>query len=275
MKGILLKKENGRGIILTRDGAFCKGLIEKDVTLGEEAVVNPPVRKVLSFWLVAAVLLITAAALAVYRMIVPDSWSYVALDIEPSVELSLDKKLIITDLRGFNEQGKRLAAALQELQGKPLATGLEDLLEKALAAGYLREGEDTTVMVTGASKYKDERINAEELARMVAENFPVQRGKAEIVAVCTDTGIRKKAVKANLSTGRYLLQQELRRRGLTVASGILREEPLERFEREYRITLSALVGNKGSVLIRTKDFSLERQNPPAFFASPVPVLEDK
>lgn len=277
MQGILLKKKNGGGIILTRDGGFCQGKIGEDTSLGEEAAVDPP-RQKRPPWFMAAAAVIAVAALSfgVYRTLLPSTWAYVALDMEPSIEISLDRGLVITGQKGFNTTGRKLAA-LEDLRGKTLEAGVDCILERALAAGYLKEGKDNVVMVTAAAGTGDERLNAGALSHLVAKCFPVLRGRTEIVAVCTDKGTRNKAAKDGLSAGRYLLLQEVHRRGLNIAGTVVQEGSLDTLEREGNHTVAALVGDKGFVLVRSGGDPMQvpgqKQGPPSFFAAPVPERE--
>jgi hypothetical protein len=191
------------------------------------------------------------------------------------VEFSVDRELNITGLKGYNFAGKKLVSALGDVRRKPLNYGVESLLEKALAAGYLREGEDNIVMVTGVCGQEDERIGAEALANMVADCYPVQRGKVEIVALYTDTEVHRQAAKNGLSSGRYLLQQELKRRGVNIAGRVLREESLLSIGKEHKLILSTVMDDKGWVLTRPESSFLESgKKQKVFFAAPVPVQEE-
>jgi len=272
---MLLKKQNGTGIFLTNDGTYCRGTINEETALGEEAPVIPPRRRRPSMWLAAAVFTVVCLGFGAYRFLQPSPWAYVAIDVEPSVEFTVDRGLAITGLKGFNFAGKKLVSDLGDLRGKPLDYGVECLLEKALAAGYLREGEDNIVMVTGTCGQEDERIGVEALAVMVADRYPVQRGKVEIVALCADTDVRRQALKTDLSSGRYVLQQELKRRGVNIAGRVLREESPLRLEKEHNLILSAIMDDKGWVLTRPESSYLERgQKPNVFFAAPIPAQEE-
>jgi hypothetical protein len=275
MQGMLLKKQNGTGIVLTSDGTYCRGAISEEALLGEEATVVPPRWRRPPLWLAAAVTAVVFLGLGAYRFLAPSSWAYVAIDVEPSVEFTVDRGLTVIGLKGYNFAGKKLASALGDIRGKPLDYGVESLLEKALAAGYLREGEDNIVMVTGVCRQEDERIGPEALANMVADSYPVQRGKVEIIALYTDTDVHRQAAKNGLSSGRYLLQQELKRRGVNIAGRVMREESLRSLGKGHNLVLSAVMDDTGWVLTRPESSFLERrQKQDVFYAAPVPVQKE-
>lgn len=272
MRGLLLKRKNGGGIIITHDGLFCRGVVGEQDALGDEVTVEPPERRTVQWWLAAAALSILCFGLGVYRMFFPGVWAYVALDLDPSIELALDSQLRVVGQRGFNDSGNKLLSPL-DLRGKPVDVCIGYLLERAYAAGYLSEGENSVVLVTVTPQTSHEKLGTEALASFVAESFPARQGGVEIVAISTGSDTRQQAVSNGLSTGRYLLQQELRRSGHMVSEGSIREDPLQQIEEEHGLTVAALVGSNGSVLIRTWDMPGigPAADPQVFLAAPVPV----
>ncbi|HIE13227.1 MAG TPA: hypothetical protein EYP63_07370 [Desulfotomaculum sp.] len=252
MRGLLLKRKNGGGIIITHDGLFCRGAVDEQKALGDEVTVEPPPRRRLLWWLTAAALGLFCLGIGIYRIFLPGVWAYVTLDIGPSIELALDSQLRVTGQRGLNEAGNRLLSPL-DLRGRPIDICVGYLLEQAYAAGYLCEGESSVVLVTVAPRHDREKIGTEALAGYVAESFPVRQGGVEIVAISTDLETRRRALGSGLSMGRYLLQQALKRCGHTVSADSVREAPLRQIEEGHGMTVAALVGNNGSVLIRAWD----------------------
>uniref|UniRef100_A0A7C2E8X4 RsgI N-terminal anti-sigma domain-containing protein n=1 Tax=Ammonifex degensii TaxID=42838 RepID=A0A7C2E8X4_9THEO len=272
MRGVLLKKKNGSGIILTRDGLFCRGTVGETETLGDEVTVEPPGKRPLPRWLAAAALALACFGFGIYRLFFPPAWAHLTLDVDPSVELTLDSRLVVTEEQGLNAGGKRLLA-LAGARGRPLEDAVARLLRRAFTAGYIRERDCYVVLVTVMARQGDRRLDPEALASLVAEHFPERRGGLEIVAVRVGKGVRREAAKAGLSSGRYLLQQEFGRRGLAVAPELLREESLRRIEEKQGLTVAALVGGSGSVLVRAGEGLSKKgpmQHPPVFLAAPVP-----
>lgn len=272
MRGLLLKRKNGGGIIITHDGLFCRGSVDEQKALGDEVTVEPPLRRTLQWWLAAAVFGLVCLGLGIYRMLFPGVWAYVTLDVGPSIELALDSRLTVIGQEGFNDTGNKLVSPL-DLRGRPIEVCIDYLLERAYAAGYLSEGENSVVLITVCPQRNHKKLGTEALACLVAESFPVRQGGVEIVAVGTDAADRRRAVSYGLSTGRYLLRQELTRCGHGISEGSIREDPLRRIEEEHGLTVAALVGSSGSVLVRTWNVPGigPAGNPQALLAAPVPA----
>lgn len=270
MRGFLLKKKDGTGIVLTRDGLFMQGVIGEAGATGEEVAVQPILKRRIPPWMVMAAVVLACVGFGVYRLAFPPAFAYVALDVEPSVELALDSRLVVVEQRGFNAGGKRLLA-LEDARGKPLEAAVSGLLQRAFSEGYLPDGQDHVVLVAVTARGEEKRLDTETLACLVARDFPAVRGGVEIVAVQADWSLRQEAVRSGLSSGRYLLQRELEARGLGVVPGFLREESLQELEEKQGVTVAALVGDNGSVLVRCEeDLSGTETGQGLFFAAPVP-----
>lgn len=270
MRGFLLKKREGTGIVLTRNGLFVQGSVDEAGAIGEEVTVQPVAKRRFSFWMAAAAVVLAGIGFGVYRLAFPPAFAYVAVDMEPSVELALDSRLAVIEQRGFNAGGRRLLA-LEDARGKPLEAAVSGLLEHAFTEGYLRDGRDHVVLVAVTARGGDRRLDTETLACLVARDFPTVRGGVEIVAVQADWRTRWEAVRNNLSAGRYLLQRELEAKGLGVVPGFLREESLRELEEKQGVTVAALVGDSGSVLVRLGESPAGiKTGQGTFFAAPVP-----
>jgi hypothetical protein len=270
MRGFLLKKKDGTGIVLTRDGLFMQGMVGEAEVIGEEVAVQPIVKRRFPSWMAMAAVVLACVGFGVYRLAFPPAFAYVAVDVEPSVELALDSRLAVIEQRGFNASGKRLLA-LEDVRGKPLEAAVSGLLERAFTEGYLRDGRDHVVLVAVTVRGEEERLDTETLACLVARDFPAVRGGLEIVAVQADWRTRWEAARNNLSTGRYLLQRELEAQGLGVVPGFLREESLRQLEEKQGVTVATLVGDEGSVLVRLGEgLSGTETGQGSFFAAPVP-----
>jgi hypothetical protein len=270
MRGFLLKKKDGTGIVLTRNGLFVQGAVGEAGAIGEEVTVQPVVKRRFPSWTAVAAVVLACVGFGVYRLAFPPAFAYVAVDIEPSVELALDSRLAVIKQRGFNAGGKRLLA-LEDARGKPLEAAVSGLLERASTEGYLRDGQDHVVLVAVTARGEDKRLDTETLACLVAQDFPAVRGSVEIVAVQADWRTRWEAVRNNLSAGRYLLQRELEAQGLGVVPGFLREESLRELEEKQGVTVAALVGDEGSVLVRLGESPAGTETGEGtFFAAPVP-----
>lgn len=269
MRGMLVKDKGNAGIVLTPDGVFVQGKVEEVASLGEEVEVKPPLTR-WSFWrLAAAAVAVICLGLAFYWFAMPAPWAYVAVDTASSVGLALDSRLVVIRQEALNACGEELLAG-EKLSGKTLTDALSSLLVRLRAEGYLREAAGNLILVTVTSRKEDERLAAERVARLVAALPPA--GKGTVVVARVDLATQRQAAKAGLSPGRYLLQQELARRGVKLQGRKVGEMPLRTLEEAYRVRVAALMAGKAQVVVLGGDRN-GKGPVPGLLAAPVPPVK--
>lgn len=75
----------------------------------------------------------------------------VSVDINPSIEISINKKEQIVDVRARNEDGKKILSSL-ELKSKKLTEGVNEIVSAAKAMGYINAGKN--VVLVSAAVYE-------------------------------------------------------------------------------------------------------------------------
>ncbi|OUM95356.1 MAG: hypothetical protein A9Z00_08345 [Thermobacillus sp. ZCTH02-B1] len=143
--------EGRRGpVVLTPDGEFLE-LPGLDGVVGEEIAFAPSVRRtaarrrLLFSASAAAFLLLIAVGLA--RLPVfggPQIAAYVAIDINPSVEIGVDRKLDVVELHALNPEGARVIEGVA-YRKRPVGEVAAEIIRNAEAAEYLRDGGEVFV----------------------------------------------------------------------------------------------------------------------------------
>ena len=143
MKGIVAQIEGKHAVVLTQDGAFHKVRAKPYMETGIEIDMDQPAGKVQSTRLIMKVTSIAAAALltlgvgyGAYSYAMP--YSYVHLDINPSIELTANVYDRIIKAEALNEDGQKLLEG-KNLKNSSIETGVSDLLGIAVKKGYLGE----------------------------------------------------------------------------------------------------------------------------------------
>ncbi len=80
--------------------------------------------------------------------------SYVSIDVNPSVELSLNRLDRVVSATAYNEEGEALLAGLA-LSGRTYTQAIDALLESEAAEGYLEGPSGLTFTVASGSEEKD------------------------------------------------------------------------------------------------------------------------
>jgi len=143
-------------------------------------------------------------------------YACIGLDINPSLELSVDRGLQVVEARSFNQDGDRIIAAVKP-KGQELETVLAAVVRQSKTAGYLRQSGN--VIGIGLSMYSEPEKSAELLARIdrdLEQELAANRSQAKIYYFTIDKKTREQAIKEKVSPVRYLLRQKAREQGLSL-----------------------------------------------------------
>lgn len=124
--------------------------------------------------------------------------AYVSIDVNPSVELTLNRRNRVTDAEGRNKDGEAVLKQVQ-LEGKDYLEAIELLMESDAMQAYLAENEKPTVTV--ASAKADELLAGLE-SSIVATHYHGMCRSAAIEAVAS-------AQDCGMSLGKYQIYQLL------------------------------------------------------------------
>jgi len=219
-RGVVLQVGASEVVVLTPDGQFCRVRREpgRAYIVGEEICFFPeePRRRAKRVGALGVVAVAACLALVVagglFWMTAQPVMAYVALDINPSVEMGIDERYRVIDLAGLNPDGERLVARLPQWKGRGLAEVTADVLAQARREGYLNQGRDVIVTTT-VFKGEDNPQRVQKIARSVEQTVKtvaVQKG-VEVRALVATPALRAEARAKGLPTGRYLLGQEQER----------------------------------------------------------------
>lgn len=141
MRGIVAELNGKYAIVLAQDGSFRKIKAATHMTVGREVELNRPAGNVKVARLLTKVASIAAAALFIlgfgygaYSYTVP--YSYVNVDINPSIELTANVYDIIIKTEALNDDGKKLLNN-SRLKNIRFEAGVSQLLRIAIEQGYL------------------------------------------------------------------------------------------------------------------------------------------
>lgn len=161
VKGIIAQIEGKYAVVLTQDGEFRKVRAKPRMETGIEIDIDQPSEGVRNTRFLMKVTSIAAAALlalgtgyGAYCYTVP--YSYVHLDINPSIELTANVYDRIIKAEALNEDGQKLLEG-RNLKHEKIDEGVSDLLGEAVRKGYLVENDVQTVDAAGnAGKVTDD-----------------------------------------------------------------------------------------------------------------------
>lgn len=211
MKAVVLETGPKYTIVLTKEGEFVRVKTRPHYRVGVE--IEYPEKAAAAPWLrmvaAAAVLLVfVGAGSLALAFAIP--YSYVNIDINPSVELAVNRFDYIIDVKSLNAGGDAIVAT-ESLLYKPLREGVEMVLESLNREGYLPAGSPSTVLLTYVSENRKKIERFDQVVREAVRQKLPEQSQVEVYVLHADLQIHRDAEKQNLSSGRLLLLQELQK----------------------------------------------------------------
>ncbi|MGD6857521.1 anti-sigma-I factor RsgI family protein [Bacillus infantis] len=234
-KGVILEIEGRFMTMLTPEGEFLRALnTEGHHQIGEEIYFYPVENaekdeKGLFSRLAARKKLIAAAALAcllVLSLVLPfnnssEVYAYMTIDVNPSIELGVDKELSVVELQSYNQEGRKLLSLMEDWKGKSAGYVTRKILSLAQQQGYLREHEEmiiASVLKKEVSKDSTESKKLNSQVESIKETAEAEN--LEVKVVEATEGEREKAKEKGLTAGKFKEEE------------IERKQQLEERERE-------------------------------------------
>lgn len=201
IRGVLVEKKRNYAIVLTPQGEFVKTEPVFDLEIGQEATVAPVEegRSSSSVWrkISSSMALRVSTVLAlILILIIPfygwfgpsnDTYAYVSIDINPSIELAVNESYQVVDAIGLNEDGETVLSDLA-WQEQSVIDLSQSIIEKSDQLGYIQENHQVLIGIS----YLDETKNSEVLDQ-ISENIHDYRDTMEVALLEIPEHVRKQA----------------------------------------------------------------------------------
>jgi len=245
-RGLVMEVKKNACIVLTPQGEFREiAPAPKGIRPGEEIAFEQAGPVAASWWKIAlaaaCLLLFVWTGFLFYGN--TQAVAYVGLDINPSLELGVNRQMVVCQARGLNGEGEDLLAGAA-VRGLPLSEALRVLVEKAVAARYIVPGQENVILTTvtpvkggGKQPLPDES----RLSRAIEESLQAAGAEAAVIVEEAPPDLRKQAQERGLSAGRYLLQLNAERKGLQMDIEELKKKSLATLEKEKHFKVQELL----------------------------------
>ncbi|KIE46054.1 anti-sigma factor family protein [Clostridium argentinense CDC 2741] len=141
------------------------------------------------------------------------SVALLAVDINPSVEMEINKNYRVIKISALNEEASKLP--LEDLKNYPLIDALEEIVEMVETAGYIKKDESNRVLVTSV-ELKSNNEGDKNLDNLIMEGkkkieeVSNERGQqVEVVTIKSDRETLNKAKEENISVGKMEIYKEM------------------------------------------------------------------
>lgn len=179
-------------------------------------------------------------------------YSYVNLDTNPSIEITVNRFDYIIHTRGINTDGDTLLSKHSVLN-KPLKSGIHILLDSLSEADYITAENPDTLVFTIVSDSQKERTRFDKTVSAALDEKAYDLSQVAVYIIHADRQAHSDAEQYNLSSGRYLLIRELQKKaGEELNPTALRDVPIAQIVKMVRENASEETG--GDRAIGREDF---------------------
>ncbi len=221
-KGIILKFKKSCAIIMTDTCEFYEIKRLPGMNAGEEIEFVPddilPQRMKLnkkSGTLVACLLIFVLMSMVLFQTYVfnGQTYAYVSVDINPSIQMAVDADKNVMKVWGLNEDGKEIIRDVNLLK-KPVEKAVEEIVSSAVEKHYIDYEKENFILIGAVPAI--ERVEAEDIGALSVRLKAVsqkalehKKQKAEVEAIASVSRQYEKAKKKKMSIGKYILKQQV------------------------------------------------------------------
>lgn len=208
VKGIAIKIFRDYAILMTKDGEFIKvRKPSKPISLGDEIISSlyegNRYSRMLRYTAVAAVILLLLIPFIYFREAYA-TVAYVNLDINPSVELGINRYNKVNNAKALNEDGLKLLKTVS-VNGLDIEVALAEIITAAKEDGYIDEENENCINIALIKMNEDLSSVTDSVIMQYARHAVVNTDVDAIIQVyAADREIREKAIKENISTNTYI-----------------------------------------------------------------------
>jgi len=178
---------------------------------------KPAVKAPLRFTAIAASLLVcfVLAYSLLQEITGKRAFAYISLEVNPALEISLDKEMKVIKATGLNRDGQDIAKGLK-IRGQDAGEAVQAVLSACVEIGYIN-GDHNRVLIATTFPVKNDELQEEldyriwEAARKGVAASP---SEASVYIFNVDPALREQAIKKGVSAARYLLWQDAQSNGL-------------------------------------------------------------
>lgn len=134
------------------------------------------------------------------------AYAYVGVDINPSIEISLNKKEKIIGVRGIDEEGKKIASELS-INKMESTEGIKEIIKKAIDENYLNPDSTNKITVYTIMEKSDDNMGdiiVNKMENAIADEVSSHSIKGEIKTFVSDKNVKKLADSKGISVVQYL-----------------------------------------------------------------------
>ncbi|HWQ41810.1 MAG TPA: hypothetical protein VN456_07215 [Desulfosporosinus sp.] len=231
MKAVVLEKSGSRYTVLGTNGTFRHVHRRVKAEVGEEIEIRSGIESFrgLRLWAgVAALFCLVLTTLLGWNLYqAPTAVALLSVDVNPSLQFTIDAQGHLLKLQSQNEDAKRMLNKI-DLTGKPMAEVLEEIVTLAYNQKFLNPEQHWVVvgyspMTDKTSKQIPKELNEKQIITWVTETVEKKGFTPQVAVFPLTSQEREVALKGDLTLGEYALWQTAQKAGVVTQPEKLKE----------------------------------------------------
>lgn len=207
MKAVIVECSNSTAIALCDDGSF-KRLRNQGYSIGQELLIKQKVSKnrtIRRLSICASLALFLSAFVGVGSYSYVHPYSYVSLDINPSIEYALNRYDKVIKVAGMNDDGRQIVSSIESnVTNKNITAALNATIEQLERDNYISPKEESHMIISVCS---NNHSKAESLASKVNNLSEEKASLCSIDTVTVSQEIKDDADSLGITPGKLALIQ--------------------------------------------------------------------
>lgn len=215
-KGVVMEIDDAFLTLLTPEGEFLHAKKQNQpYAIGEEIHFFPiesakttnhfntlkNVFKLKPVWaLMAALFIFLGSFFPMYQN--NKAYAYMSIDVNPSIELSINKKMQVVEMTGYNKEGKEIISQLSKWKKEDVSKVAQTILAEMKKEGYLNTNKNI-IISTVRTKEAEVKIDKKLQENIDEIKASVNKQKLEITVLKATESEWKKAHKLGITTGKF------------------------------------------------------------------------
>jgi hypothetical protein len=158
----------------------------------------------------ASICVIVFSYFLYYQLYMPSRvFAYIDVDINPSVEFTVNKDNLVLAAKPLNEDAKTVLSD-GKLDKLSVADAIEKLIKKCEEKGFIKSENDTEILVSGSTDSDRNKSRLDSVLSEIDSRIAHDNAKINTEVVNVNPQERALAVENNMSMGRYALFNKIK-----------------------------------------------------------------
>ncbi|HZW83894.1 MAG TPA: anti-sigma factor domain-containing protein [Candidatus Deferrimicrobium sp.] len=252
VKGIIAEVDKNKCVIITRDGQFLKVNNPSRAIVGEEIEISQVSSSRMRLFSAMVAVLLLCLIIPSFNVLIASAKpvAYLSLDINPSLDLGIDKDGKVVSVKAFNSAGEKLinASSITKLK---VDEAVQKLIEQAIKQGFINYSKTNLIVAayTGGTTFT---FNDNQIKTDVENQIKAADMEAEVVVVATDMNQHTEASKQQVSQGKYRVYEEAKAKGKNLTLQELKDKGINNTLIDNGVEVSDLIPGVAKIKMKAE-----------------------